>query len=177
MLRIVASNIFYLFSHILSLNRRSSHVAAVAAHRRSSTQPASTVAAPRRIGSSLAMAKISILLLSFLSLSFCYTRRSARSPRGAATRCAAPRVRLPCAARHCAEDAALLLLCYDRRLPHALPAQVLIVPSCPAHLLPAARAAAPRTARADRPRLARLSRPPAHRATRAACPRRAPSIV
>ena len=56
-------------------------------------RPASTVAAPRRIGSSLALAKISILLLSFLSLSFCYTRRSARSPRGPAARQRAARHR------------------------------------------------------------------------------------
>ena len=164
---------------MLTLNRRSLHVAAVAAHRRNSTLPASTVAAPRRISSSLALAKISILLLSFLSLSFLLhaAPRAFPARRGTARRGTARARRCAFLARTVAHarHAVLLLLCYYRSLPHALPAQVLIVPSSPAHLL--RRAAAPRAARADRPRLARLSRPPAHRATRAARPRRAPSIV
>jgi hypothetical protein len=60
-----ASNIFYLFSYIISLNRHSllhpSRVAAAAAHSRSSPL---RLAQARSIGSSLVLATIPILLLS-----------------------------------------------------------------------------------------------------------------
>ena len=94
------------------------HVAAVAAHRRNSTLPASTVAAPRRIGLSLALAKISILLLSFLSLSFLLhaAPRAFPARRGTARRgtARAPSLR---GAAQCAEE---------RRTPRGAPPALLL---------------------------------------------------
>ncbi len=117
-----ASNIFYfkLFLHILSQSSSSllhpSSVAAAAAHRRSSPP---LLAQACSIGSSLVVATISILLLSFLPLSFLFraaprafparrgtarafaaqrcTVRAQRSARGAWLRSA----RVPCAALCC----------------------------------------------------------------------------
>ncbi len=115
-----ASNIFYLFSHILLQSSSSllhpSRVAASAAHCRSSLP---LLAQARSIGSSLVLATISNLLLSFLPQSFLFraaprafparlctasafsaqrcTVRSQRSARGAWLRSA----RVPCAALCC----------------------------------------------------------------------------
>jgi hypothetical protein len=86
-----ASNIFYLFLHIFSQSSSSllhpSRVAAAAAYRRSSPP---LLAQARSIGSSLVLATISILLLSFLGkfspYHFFFARRCAPSLRGAAPR-------------------------------------------------------------------------------------------
>ena len=70
-----ASNIFYLFLHILSQSSSSLlhplRVAASAAHRRSSP-PLLAQPEARSIGSSLVLATNSIILLSFLPLSFLF---------------------------------------------------------------------------------------------------------
>jgi hypothetical protein len=97
-----ASNNFYLFSHILSLSCSSllhpSRVAAAAAHLRSSPP---LLAQAHSIGSSLVLATISVLLLSFLPLSFLFLAALRAPPLRSAAPCArhASRVAPGCAAR------------------------------------------------------------------------------
>ncbi len=83
-----ASNIFYLFLHILSQSSSSllhpSRVAATVIHRRSSPP---LLAQARSIGSSLVLATISILLLSLLPLSFLFRA----APRAFPARCGTAR--------------------------------------------------------------------------------------